>query len=71
MKIIHIHKNKFALLFNQYVEKSYSRYISNLRMQHAAKLLKEHPEYTIEAVAQSYCLILSISLFYIIFVRQL
>lgn len=55
MKIIHIPKNKFALLFKQYVGKSFSRYISNLRMQHAAKLLKEHPEYTIEAVSQSYC----------------
>lgn len=37
-------------LFSTYCSQSFNNYINDLRMEYAAKLLKEKPEYTIEAI---------------------
>ncbi len=37
-------------LFAAYCKQSFNNYINDLRMEHAAKLLKERPNYTIEAI---------------------
>ena len=52
IKIVYVPKNKFAFLFKQYAEMSFSKYITKLRLAHAAKLLKEHPEYTVSGIAK-------------------
>lgn len=45
-------KNKFAYLFRHFAGMNYKEYINDLRLNHAAELLKKHPEYTIETVAR-------------------
>ncbi len=50
-KNIHIPKNKFAYLFKQYAGKNFTQYMNDLRLEHAARILKEYPGYTIDAVA--------------------
>lgn len=66
IRTVHIPKNKFALLFKQYAGTSFSRYMNKLRLEYAAKLLQNHPEYSIDAIAQS-CGITSTSSFYRLF----
>ena len=52
IKTIYIPKNKFAPLFKQYAGMSFSKYINNLRLEYAAKMLKNHPDYTVDTIAQ-------------------
>ena len=42
----------FNAVFDKYSQLTFSNYINNLRMERAAKLLKEKPNYSIEAIAQ-------------------
>lgn len=42
----------FNKLFSKYSDVSFNNYINNLRMDYAAKILKEKPNYSIEAVAK-------------------
>ena len=51
LKIVRMPKNKFAQFFKQQAGMSYSKYINNLRLEHAARMLENHPNYTVEAVA--------------------
>ena len=51
INLVHIPKNKFASLFRQYAGTTFSVYMNNLRLMHAAELLKNQPNYTITAVA--------------------
>lgn len=41
---------KINALFSTYCKQSFNNYINDLRMEYAAKLLKEKPDYTIEAI---------------------
>lgn len=66
MKLLHIPKNKFAPLFKRNTGMKYPQYINKLKLEYAAKLLKEHPDYSMDAIAQS-CGILSGSTFYRLF----
>lgn len=66
MKLLHIPKNKFAPLFKRNTGMKYSQYINKLKLEYAANLLKEHPNYSMDAIAQS-CGILSGSTFYRLF----
>ncbi len=43
--------NNFNTLFNQFSMRSFNNYINDLRMEYAAKLLKDKQNYTIEAIA--------------------
>lgn len=58
MKQLRIPKNKFAPLFKQNTGLKYPQYINKLKLEYAAKLLKEQPDYSMDAIAQS-CGILS------------
>ena len=51
INLVHIPKNKFASLFRQYAGTTFPIYMNNLRLMHAAELLKNQPNYTITAVA--------------------
>ena len=42
----------FNAVFDKYSQLTFTNYINNLRMERAAKLLKEKPNYSIEAIAQ-------------------
>lgn len=53
VKALHIPKNKFAQLFRQYTGINFPKYVNNLRLDYAAKMLREYPDYTIDAVARS------------------
>lgn len=48
---VHVPKNRFGSLFKRYAGMNFPSYINNMRLDHAAQLLKAHPEYTVEAVA--------------------
>lgn len=52
-KIVNIPKNKFASLFRTYAGASFPDYINNLRLMYAVKLFQNHPNYTINAIAES------------------
>ena len=43
--------NDFNALFNRFSSVSFNNYINDLRMERAARLLKDKPNYTIEAIA--------------------
>lgn len=66
MKQLRIPKNKFAPLFKQNTGLKYPQYINKLKLEYAAKLLKEQPDYSMDAIAQS-CGILSGTTFYRLF----
>ena len=48
---LHIQKRTFTKKFEAYTGNSFKEYITALRLEYAAQLIKEHPEYTIEAIA--------------------
>lgn len=66
---VYIPKNKFAPLFKQYAKVGFSQYINNLRMDYAARQLKEYPGYSVDGIARS-CGIPSSTTFYRLFVGR-
>lgn len=52
IETVHIPQNKFAGLFKKYAGLSFLKYVNKLRLEYAARLLEEHPEYSIEAIAE-------------------
>ncbi|MCD7938455.1 MAG: helix-turn-helix transcriptional regulator [Tannerellaceae bacterium] len=52
MKLIRVNKNHFGSLLHQYTGTNATTYINNKRLEHAARLLKTHPDYTIAAIAE-------------------
>lgn len=46
-----IPKNSFSNLFKTFVGTSYSKFISDLRLEHAVRLINQYPNYTVEAIA--------------------
>lgn len=59
----------FNRLFAKYSSLSFNNYINDLRMDYAAKLLKENPNYSIEAIAQE-CGVAVRQTFYRLFVKK-
>lgn len=53
MHMAHIQKNKFSQLFKEHAGMSFSEYINNKRLEHAVSLLKDNPNYSINAIAKS------------------
>lgn len=43
--------NKFAKLFRAYTGYSFSQYILNCRLDHAVRLMKEHPNWSLDSIA--------------------
>ncbi len=52
IKEIHVPANKFATLFKQFAGCSFSQYIQECRLDHAIRLMREHPQWSMEAVAK-------------------
>lgn len=52
LKEVHIPANKFASLFKEFAGCSFTQYIQNLRLDHAVRLMKEQPKWTLEAIAK-------------------
>ncbi len=48
---LHIQRRTFTKKFEAYTGSTFKEYITGLRLEYAAQLIKEHPEYTIEAIA--------------------
>lgn len=69
MKALRIPKNKFAQLFRRYTGINFPRYVNNLRLEYAAKMLREYPEYTIDAIAKS-CGMSTVQTFHRLFLER-
>lgn len=69
IKTVYIPKNKFAQLFKQYAGMSFPKYINNLRLEYAAKMLKEYPDYTIDTVARE-CGMYTVQTFHRLFLER-
>lgn len=69
MKEIHVPKNRFARLFKRYAGMGFPAYVNNLRLDYAARMLKAHPEYTVEAIASD-CGIPVLQTFYRLFFEK-
>lgn len=64
-----IPRNNFSPMFQKYTGTSYSKYINNLRLEEAAKMLKEQPNYTVESIAND-CGIPSVATLYRLFSQK-
>lgn len=51
IKRMHIPKNSFARIFKRCTGVGFTKYINTLRLEHAAKMLKQHPNYTVSFIA--------------------
>lgn len=69
MELAHIPWNKFAGLFKKYTGMSFSKYINKLRLEYATRLMEQHPEYSVEAIAEK-CGISSSTTFYRLFLEE-
>lgn len=52
MKKFHIPNNKFALLFKEFAGCSFIQYIQNCKINHAVRLMREQPQWTLSAIAK-------------------
>lgn len=52
MKEIHVPAYKFASLFKKFAGCSFSQYVQDCRMDYAISLMREHPQWSMEAVAR-------------------
>ncbi len=64
-----IPRNKFSSMFQKYAGTTYSKFINNLRIEEVTRLLKEQPNYTIEAIAAD-CGINSVATLYRLFSQR-
>lgn len=62
-------KNKFAKLFRTYANTTYSKFINDLRLDYAVGMLKQHTNYTIDAISAE-CGFTSASTFYTLFAQR-
>ena len=53
MRIAGVDKNRFGMMMRKYAKTNFSGYINSKRMQYAAQLITEHPEYTMKQVAET------------------
>lgn len=51
LEFVQIPAYRFGATFKKHTGVSFAEYINGKRMEHAVKLLTEHPEYTVEAIA--------------------
>lgn len=66
---IYINRNKLTPLMKQYAEASFPTYLNNLRLDYAARLLLEKPNYSVGAIAKE-CGIPASTTFYTLFVKK-
>lgn len=66
---IYISRNKLTPLMKQYAEVSFPTYLNNLRLDYAARLLLENPNYSVGSIAKE-CGIPASTTFYTLFVKK-
>lgn len=69
LEMYNIPRNSFSSMFQKYTGTSYSKYINNLRLEAVTRMLKEQPNYTIEAIAAD-CGINSVATLYRLFSKH-
>ena len=52
LKEIHVPANKFAVLFKVFAGCNFSQYIQNCRLDYAVRLMREQPQWTLDAIAK-------------------
>lgn len=52
LDLLVIDKNRFAHLMQTYVKQTLPQYLTELRIQHALREFREHPQFTVQAVAE-------------------
>ncbi|WP_446715728.1 helix-turn-helix transcriptional regulator [Bacteroides sp. GD17] len=52
-KRVHMNNTRFAKMIKENTGTNLNGYINNIRLKHAIQLLKEHPEYTLRAIAEA------------------
>lgn len=52
LKEIYVPANKFAVLFKTFAGCGFSQYVQNCRLDYAVRMMREHPQWNMEAVAQ-------------------
>ena len=52
MKEIHVPAYKFAALFKKFANHSFSQYVQECRLDYAISLMREHPQWSMDAVAK-------------------
>ena len=52
LKEFHIPNNKFSILFKEFAGCSFTQYIQQCRLHHAICLMREHPQWSLEAIAK-------------------
>lgn len=52
MKEIHVPAYKFAALFKKFANHSFSQYVQECRLDYAISLMREHPQWSMDAVAR-------------------
>lgn len=53
VRMAHMNNTRFAKMIKENTGTNLSGYINELRLNHAIHLLKEHPEYTLRAIAEA------------------
>lgn len=66
---IYISRNKLTPLMKQYAEASFPAYLNNLRLDYAARLLLDNPNYSIATIAKE-CGIPASTTFYTLFIKK-
>lgn len=51
VQIIHVNKNRFAKIIQENTKMRLTEYLNEMRLNHSIQLLKEHPNYTLQAIA--------------------
>ena len=47
----HIQKSQFSPIIRKFTNKSFPQYVNDLRLKHAIEMMREHEDYTIDAIA--------------------
>lgn len=68
LKEVYIPVNKFSALFREFAGCSFTQYMQNCRLDHAVRLMKEHPQWSLDAIASESQM--SRSVFYRLFQKK-
>lgn len=52
LKEVHVPTNKFATLFKVFAGCSFKQYIQECRLDYAVRIMQEHPQWTLDAIAK-------------------
>ena len=68
LKNIHVPANKFSAMFKAFAGCSFTQYMQELRLDHAVRLMREQPLWSLDAIAKESCM--SKTMFYDLFQKK-